>query len=214
MGLQAVAAIFTGYFLGSIPFSYIIARMVKHIDIREKGSGNVGTLAVWRYVNPFFGVIALAADMGKGALAIYAAQRLGLDAIWICTAGFASVAGHNWPVLLGFRGGKGAATIMGVLLAFMPVQTVIGICIAVLIIIPTSNVRLGMIGLAFIPLVAWFFDKPLEYIYYPLALVLFLAVYIIAGLKKEIIRTGHKTGLIIDSKYHFWQTKKSGRDEL
>jgi acyl phosphate:glycerol-3-phosphate acyltransferase len=208
MVLQAASAIFIGYFLGSIPFCYIIARLVKHIDLREKGSGNVGTLAVWRYVNPFYGVIALAADMGKGALAIYAAQRLGLDAIWICVAGFAAVAGHNWPVLLGFRGGKGAATIMGVLLAFMPVQTVIGICIAVLIIIPTSNVRLGMVGLAFIPLAAWFFDKPPEYIYYPLALVLFLAVYTIAGLKKEIVRTGQKAGLIVDRKYHFWQTKK------
>jgi acyl phosphate:glycerol-3-phosphate acyltransferase len=208
MFLPVAAAILIGYFLGSIPFSYIIARLVKHIDIREKGSGNVGTLAVWRYVNPFFGVIALAADMGKGALAVFAAQRLGLDTIWICAAGFAAVAGHNWPVLLGFRGGKGAATIMGVLLAFMPVPTLIGISIAVLIIIPTSNVRLGMVGLAFIPLTAWYFGKPAEYIFYPLALVLFLAIYTIAGLKKEMARTGHKTGLIIDRKYNFWQTKK------
>jgi acyl phosphate:glycerol-3-phosphate acyltransferase len=208
MFLPIAAAILIGYFLGSIPFSYIIARLVKHIDIREKGSGNVGTLAVWRYVNPFFGVIALAADMGKGALAVFAAQRLGLDTIWMCAAGFAAVAGHNWPVLLGFRGGKGAATIMGVLLAFMPVQTLIGISIAVLIIIPTSNVRLGMVGLAFIPLAAWYFGKPAEYIYYPLALVLFLAIYTVAGLKKEMARTGHKPGLIIDRKYNFWQTKK------
>jgi acyl phosphate:glycerol-3-phosphate acyltransferase len=213
MILQTAAAILIGYLLGSIPFSYIIPRLVKHIDIREKGSGNVGTLAVWRYVNPFFGVIALAADMGKGALAIFAAQWLGLDTIWICVTGFAAVAGHNWPVLLNFRGGKGAATIMGVLLAFMPVQAVIGICIAVLIIIPTSNVRLGMVGLAFIPLVAWFQDKPLAYIYYPLALVLFLAVYTIAGLKKEMARSGQRNGLIMDRKYHFWQTKKPGHDE-
>jgi acyl phosphate:glycerol-3-phosphate acyltransferase len=208
MFLPIAAAILIGYFLGSIPFSYIIARLVKHIDIREKGSGNVGTLAVWRYVNPFFGIIALAADMGKGALAIIAAQRLGVGTIWICAAGFAAVAGHNWPFLLGFRGGKGAATIMGVLLAFMPVQTLIGISIAVLIIIPTSNVRLGMVGLAFIPLAAWYFGKPAEYIYYPLALVLFLAIYTVAGLKKEMAKTGHKTGLIIDRKYNFWQTKK------
>jgi acyl phosphate:glycerol-3-phosphate acyltransferase len=208
MVFTIAVVIFIGYFLGSIPFSYIIARLVKHIDIREKGSGNVGTLAVWRYVNPFFGVIALAADMGKGALAVFTAQWLGVDTIWVCTAGFAAVAGHNWPVLLGFRGGKGAATIMGVLLAFMPIQTIIGIAIAVLVIIPTSNVRLGMVGLAFIPLVAWFFGKPAEYIYYPLALILFLAIYTIAGLKKEMVKTGQRSGLIIDRKYHFWQTKK------
>ena len=62
MVLHTAAAIFIGYFLGSIPFSNIIPRLVKHIDLREKGSGNVGTLAVWRYVYHFFGMIALAAS--------------------------------------------------------------------------------------------------------------------------------------------------------
>jgi glycerol-3-phosphate acyltransferase PlsY len=213
MGLQIAAAIVTGYLLGSIPFSYIIPRYVKHFDIREKGSGNVGPLAVWRYVSPWWGIIALAADMGKGALAVFVAQWLGLEPIWVCTAGLAAVAGHNWPVLLKGRGGKGAATIMGILLAFMPVQTLIGILIAVLVIIPTSNVRLGMVGLAFIPLIAWLFDRPPIYIYYPLALILFLAVYTIAGLKKDMARAGQKGGLIVDKNYNFWQTKKSGRDK-
>jgi len=210
MVYNIVAALVIGYLLGSIPFAYIIARLKKGIDIRQKGSGNIGALAVWREVNPGFGIISLASDVGKGVLTVYVARWLGLDLPWICVAGFAAVAGHNWPVFLNFRGGKGAATIMGVLLAFMPVQFAIGLGIAILVIIPTSNIRLGMIGLACIPLIAWLFDKPSAYIYYPLGLILFLAAYTLIGLKGEIARAGEKKSLIVDKKYNFWQTKKNG----
>ena len=210
MAFNIAAAIVIGYLLGSIPFAYIITRLKKGIDIRQKGSGNVGALAAWREVGPGFGIIALASDVGKGVLAVYVARWLGLDLLWICVAGFAAVAGHNWPVFLKFRGGKGAATIMGVLLAFMPVQFAIGLGIAILVVIPTSNIRLGMIGLACIPLIAWLFHRPSEYIFYPLALILFLVVYTLIGLKGEMARAGEKKVLIVDKGYNFWQTKKNG----
>ena len=213
MVVNIIAAIIIGYLLGAIPFAYIIGRFKKGIDVRQKGSGNVGALAVWREVGPVFGIIALAADVGKGVLAVYAARWLGLDIEldigWICAAGFAAVAGHNWSVFLKFGGGKGAATIMGVLLALMPIQFANGLGIAILIVIPTSNIRLGMIGLACIPLMAWLFDKPPAYIYYPLFLILFLGAYTLIGLRKEIARGGEKKGLIIDKKYNFWQTRKN-----
>jgi glycerol-3-phosphate acyltransferase PlsY len=205
---KIAGAIIIGYLLGSIPFSYLIPRLTKQVDVREKGSGNVGPLAAWRETNPFFGVMTLALDMGKGALAIYVAKWLGLATAWICVTGFAAVAGHDWPVFLKFRGGKGASVIMGVLLAFEPVPTIIGIGIAVIILIPTSNVRLGIIGLALIPLIAWLFHKPLEQIYYPLGLIVFLIAYTLIGLKGEMARTEQREGLIIDKKYNFWQTKK------
>jgi glycerol-3-phosphate acyltransferase PlsY len=210
MVIRIMAAIIIGYLLGSIPFAYIIARLKKGTDIRQKGSRNVGALAVWREVGPPFGIIALASDVGKGVLAIYAGRWLGLDLPWICAAGFAAVAGHNWPVFLNFRGGKGAATIMGVLLAFMPVQFAIGLGIAILVIIPTSNIRLGIIGLACIPLIAWLFHRDSIYIFYPLFLILFLAVYTLLGLKQELARAGEKKNLIVDKNYNFWQTKKNG----
>jgi glycerol-3-phosphate acyltransferase PlsY len=207
--IKIIAAIIIGYLVGAIPFAYIIARTRKGIDIRDKGSRNVGALAAWREVGPGFGIIALLADVGKGVLTVYTARWLGLDIIWICAAGFAAVVGHNWSVFLKFHGGKGASSIMGVLLALMPVQFAIGLGIAVLIIIPTSNIRLGMIGLACIPLIAWLFHKPAEYIYYPLFLILFLAVYTLLGLKAELARGGERRGLIVDKKYNFWQTKKN-----
>jgi glycerol-3-phosphate acyltransferase PlsY len=205
-----IAAIIIGYLLGAIPFAYIITSLRKGVDIREKGSHNVGALAVWREVGPGFGIIAMACDVGKGVLAVYVARWLGLDIIGVCGAGFAAVVGHDWPVFLKFQGGKGASTIMGVMLALMPIQFAIGLGIAVLIIIPTSNIRLGMIGLACIPLIAWLFDKPPEYYYYALFLILFLAVYTLLGLKAELARGGEKKGLIMDRKYNFWQTRKNG----
>jgi glycerol-3-phosphate acyltransferase PlsY len=206
--IPVIAAVIIGYLLGAIPFSYIIARYLRHIDIRQRGSGNVGALAVWREAGPLFGILALCADVGKGVLAIYVARWLDLEVVWVCVAGFAAVAGHNWPVFLKFRGGKGASTIMGVLLAFMPLQFVIGLGIAVLVFMPTSNIRLGIIGLACIPLIAWLFHKPPEYIYYPLALVLFLIIVTLAGLKGEMARAAEKKNLIVDKDYNFWQTKK------
>jgi glycerol-3-phosphate acyltransferase PlsY len=206
--LQTIAAIIIGYLLGSISFAYIITRLRSGTDIRGKGSGNAGALAVWREVGPAYGVIALLADVGKGVLAVYAARWLGLDAVRMSAAGFAAVLGHNWPVFLGFRGGKGAATIMGVLLAMMPLQFAIGLVIAIVVVIPTSNIRLGMVGLAFIPLIAWLFHKDPIYIYYPLFLILFLAGYTLIGLKGEMTRAGEKKNLIVDKKYNFWQTKK------
>ena len=210
MVLNIAAAIVIGYLLGSIPFAYIMARHKDGIDIRDVGSGNVGALAVFREVGPAFGILVLIGDAGKGALSVLIAQWLGLDLIWVCVAGFAAVAGHNWPVFLKFKGGKGAATIMGVLLAFMPVQFAIGLGIAIVVVMITSNIRLGMIGLAFIPLIVWLFDKEATIpIFFSLGLFLFLVIRTLVGLKGELARAGEKKGLIFDRDYHFWQTKKA-----
>lgn len=208
MVLNIIAAI-VGYLLGSIPFAYITARLRKGIDIKQVGSGNVGALNVYREIGPIFGMSVLAADVVKGALAVLIARWLGLSDIWLCVAGLAAVVGHNWPVFLGFRGGRGAATVMGVLIPLVPIQFVIGFGIAAIVIIITSNIRLGMIGLAFIPLIAWLFDKDLIFVFFSLVLFLFLVIRTLVGLKGELAKAGEKKGLIFDRDYHFWQTKKN-----
>ncbi|OGO18625.1 MAG: hypothetical protein A2Z15_02290 [Chloroflexi bacterium RBG_16_50_11] len=210
MSVQIIIAIAIGYLLGSIPSAYIIARLKLGIDIRERGGGNVGTMQVWREVGPPYAIITLLGDMAKGALAVYIARWLGLELIWTGAAGFAAVVGHNWPAFLGFRGGKGAATIMGVLLAFMPAQFAIGLAVAALILIFTGNVRLGMIGLALIPLIAWLFDKEAIYIYYPIFLILFLIAYLLTGLRADVARAkkeGRKWRLV-ERDFNFLRGKK------
>ena len=211
MTFQIIAAIIIGYILGAIPFAYIIARLKKGVDIRDIGGGNVGALNTYRQIGPVYGLGVLAADIGKGALAVLIAGWLGLSLPWVSAAGFAAILGHNWPVFLKFKGGKGAATVIGVLLAFMPIPLLIAGGTVIALIAITSNVRLALFSLVLTPLFAWLLDRDLDmiYIYYPLAILLFIGIYTLIGLKGELAKAGTRQNLIIDRDYSPWQTKKS-----
>lgn len=108
--------VIASYLIGSIPASYLVARYWKGIDIRQYGSGNVGTTNVWRNAGPVAGIIALAGDLGKGVLAVILARHFG-DPLLVALSGMAALAGHSWPVFLGFKGGKLVATGVGVIAA-------------------------------------------------------------------------------------------------
>jgi acyl phosphate:glycerol-3-phosphate acyltransferase len=109
------------YLLGSIPFGYLLVRIFRKQDIRATGSGNIGATNVARSGAKGLGLATLALDLGKAWLAVFLAQRLsaGLpDAYDISVAaGVAAILGHVFPVWLGFRGGKGVASGLGVFLA-------------------------------------------------------------------------------------------------
>ncbi|HAD87343.1 MAG TPA: acyl-phosphate glycerol 3-phosphate acyltransferase [Rhodospirillaceae bacterium] len=111
----ALAAV-GGYVLGSIPFGLVFTRLAGLGDIRQMGSGNIGATNVLRTGHKGLALATLVCDSGKGAAAALAAAYLwGPEAGM--AAGFAAVFGHNFPVWLGFKGGKGVATTLGVLLA-------------------------------------------------------------------------------------------------
>jgi glycerol-3-phosphate acyltransferase PlsY len=105
-----------GYLLGSIPTAYIVGRVLKGADIRQIGDGNMGAANTFRQLGPKAGITVGIIDAGKGALAILIAQAAGLSLVAVLITGTAAVIGHNWPVFLGFRGGRGEATTIGVLL--------------------------------------------------------------------------------------------------
>jgi len=210
MDFSIVAAIVIGYILGSIPFAYITARLKKGVDIREVGGGNVGALNTYREIGPVYGLSVLAADIIKGALAVLIAKWLGLSLAWICVAGFAAIIGHNWPVFLKFKGGKGAATVLGVLVALTPVELLVSCGIVLLLIAITRNVRLALSALVLVPILQWVFDKDFTYIACALGLLLFIGLRTLIGLKGELARAGGKKNLIIDREYTPWQTRKSG----
>jgi glycerol-3-phosphate acyltransferase PlsY len=211
MALQIIAAVIIGYILGAIPFAYIIARLKRGVDIREIGGGNVGALNAYRQIGPVYGLGVLAADIAKGAMAVLIASWLDLSLAWVGVAGFAAILGHNWPVFLRFKGGKGAATVIGVLLAFMPIPLLIAGGIVIALIAITSNVRLALFALVLTPLFAWLLDRDLNmiYVYYPLAILLFIGIYTLIGLKTELTKAGTRKNLFIDRDYSPWQTKKS-----
>jgi len=109
------AVTFGGYLIGSIPFGLILARIGGHGDIRRIGSGNIGATNVLRTGDKRLAALTLILDMGKGAAAVLIAGRWGIDAAVLAAAG--AVIGHLFPVWLNFKGGKGVATALGVLLA-------------------------------------------------------------------------------------------------
>jgi glycerol-3-phosphate acyltransferase PlsY len=206
--IKIALAIIIGYLLGSVPFAYIIGRLKKGVDIRNVGGGNVGALNTYREVGPVYGLGVLTADILKGALSVWVATWLGLDLEWICVAGFAAVVGHNWPVFIRFRGGMGAATVIGVLAALTPVPLLISAGIVLLLIGITRNVRLSLCALVLVPVFHWIFDNDFTYIACALGLLLFICLRLLFNLKKELSKTGGKKNLIIDREYTAWQTKK------
>ena len=204
-----IIAIALGYLLGSIPMAYIVGHLKKGGDIRQMGGGNMGALNTIREVGPAVGLAVLFADIAKGLLAVLIAHWFGLSLIWVFVVGFAAVIGHNWPIFLKFKGGKGGATTMGVLLALVPREFGIIFAIIVLIVVVTSNARLGMvIGFAFLPLIVWQFGGSGNLIIYSLVLPLFVGIRSLAEMKRAVAESGSRKGLIFDREYHFWQVRK------
>lgn len=137
--LNAISA----YALGSVPTAYLIARLVRGIDIRSVGSGNVGALNTFHQVGPAAAIAVLAADTLKGSAAILISMAMS-DSPWVCVYGaLGVVAGHNWPMFLRFRGGKGAATALGVSLAVQPWLTFLALAVALLVALRTRNMVLA-----------------------------------------------------------------------
>ena len=108
-----------GYFLGSIPTAYIAGRLLKGVDIRRVGDENVGAANAFHQLGAKVGIAVFFVDAGKGALAILIAQTANIPQAAVLFTGVAAVAGHNWPVFIGFRGGRGESTTIGVLLALI-----------------------------------------------------------------------------------------------
>ena len=143
MNLAVVLAL--AYLLGSIPFSFLVARFFGVPDVREVGSGNVGATNVMRSAGKPAGILAFALDASKGAIAALAAQRLASGPILPPLAAAAAVLGHMFPVWLGFRGGKGVATGAGAFLPLAPLATAVAISAFVLTALATRYVSLGSV---------------------------------------------------------------------
>ncbi|MCL6638618.1 MAG: glycerol-3-phosphate 1-O-acyltransferase PlsY [Firmicutes bacterium] len=149
--MNGFLVIIVSYLIGSIPFSYLVARFWKGVDIRRLGSGNVGTTNVWRNAGPAAGITALAGDLGKGIAAVLLAKQYG-GATIVALSAVAALAGHSWPVFLGFRGGKLVATGVGVIAAISLPVGAIAAAIWLLVVGITRYVSVGsIVAVAAIP---------------------------------------------------------------
>ena len=211
MAGSIVLAIVIGYLLGSIPCAYIAGRLVKRADIRQLGGGNMGAVNVMREIGTVAGFAVLFADMAKGLLAVLIAQWLGLPLLFVFVVGFAAVVGHSWPVWLRFKGGQGAATTLGVLLALAPGEFAISFAVMVLVVFLTSNFRLAIgVGFVLLPLIIWLFGGEGRIIAYSIALPLFCGLRSIPTLKTSLAGVSSKKDLIVDRQYKPWQRRKKG----
>lgn len=173
-----VLIIISCYLLGSIPFGYIIGKLFKKVDIREFGSGNIGTSNAFRTLGPFLASLVLISDIGKGIFSIYLVRYFNIDNLLILTiAGFVVICGHDWSLFLGFKGGKGIATTFGVVFALNPTIAILAITIWLIVLIITKYTSLSSI-LAMISILVFtiLFKQPYEYIVFS-AIILILSIF-------------------------------------
>jgi glycerol-3-phosphate acyltransferase PlsY len=110
-----------GYLLGSVPTGLLLAKLFSKVDPRKTGSGNIGATNIFRTAGKGLGILTLVGDVLKGMIPIGIAIQLSISDIWLAAVGLSTFLGHIFPIFLGFRGGKGVATALGVYLVISPI---------------------------------------------------------------------------------------------
>jgi glycerol-3-phosphate acyltransferase PlsY len=177
------------YLLGSIPFGFFVAK-IWNIDIRRTGSGNIGATNVYRTLGPVPGTIVLALDFLKGVLAVYAGYWIGGDPLVVLLLGVAAIFGHMFSIFLGFKGGKGAATGLGVLAVIAPEIFLIAAVLAAAIIALTRYVSIASIITPFVvAILMYVFHKPLPYAAAAFVVAVFVFFRHVPNLKRLLAGT-------------------------
>lgn len=177
MDLYQILLIIAAYFIGSIPFAYIIVKLVKKIDIRTVGSGNAGATNAARVLGKWGFISVFLLDAFKGFLPVFISlQNYGQTMITLIVAAVV-VLGHTYTVFLGFKGGKGVATGAGVFLALAPVEIGVGLVVFLVVFLATKMVSAGSILASITLLIAvcvlsnWFALKVLT------AIIVFFVIF-------------------------------------
>ena len=176
MFIKSLLLVIAGYLLGSIPPSYLAGRWLKGIDLRRYGSGTVSGTGVYYHVSKPAIVVVGLFDLAKAALPTWLALRWRLGLGVALTAGVAAMIGHNWPLYLDFRGGRGHSTVLGMmlvvfpwgfpwLLAFMALGRLLG-----------YTASLSLLGIASLPVLTWLTKQPAELTWAGLAILIITVI--------------------------------------
>jgi acyl phosphate:glycerol-3-phosphate acyltransferase len=173
--LVLLTALAIGYALGSIPFGLLLTRLAGTQDIRAIGSGNIGATNVLRTGRKGLAAATLLCDMLKGTGAVLIAQQFFGKEAAIC-AGFGAFAGHLFPVWLGFKGGKGVATYIGILIAFAwPVALAYGAIWLVIAYLTRYSSLSALVATATTPVILWWFgDTPVAGLFLLLSILVYI----------------------------------------
>ena len=206
-----VALIALAYLIGSIPFSFLVVRIVAGKDVREHGSGNVGATNVARTAGRIPGIVALLLDIAKGYLAVKVAQWLvtrpewpfaaGPEPwqsreMWVALAGLIAVLAHMYPVWIRFRGGKGVATAAGVFLALDPLVLGAAMLVFAIVVLASRYVSLAsIVTAAAIPLLFRFLvDAPFWHVVFSIAIALAVIVKHRSNIARLVAGSERKMG--------------------
>jgi glycerol-3-phosphate acyltransferase PlsY len=178
--MNTILALVLGYLLGNISASFIVGKITKNIDIRKFGSGNAGATNTLRVLGLKAGLLVFFVDLLKGVAAVLIGSLIAGEAGGFA-AGAASVAGHIWPVFLGFKGGKGVATSFGILLVLFPAIALIMFVVFTSLVTITRYMSLGSITSAvLLPILLLLFGYDWQYFFFGLVLAS-LVVYLHKG---------------------------------
>jgi glycerol-3-phosphate acyltransferase PlsY len=160
-------SLISSYLIGSIPFTQIVAKVVKGIDLRKVGSRNVGGRNLSRQLGLLWGIIGGALDVAKGAAAMWLAEAIGVPYPIRLLNGLAAVAGHNWPFWLGFHGGKGLLAALGAISFVVFPVGVISFTLGILVLVATRNIfYTSMVAFATMVVTAVLIGSPPEILYF------------------------------------------------
>ena len=163
--LHFVLGFVLGHLCGSIPSGLWIVQALHGIDIRNYGSKNIGTTNVFRTVGPKTAVMVLIADAFKGILAVWLVSAYFHNPVLDVVTALGALLGHNYSVFLGFKGGKGVATALGLLVFLMPKAAPCSFGVWLVLVLATRYVSLGSIVAAIVtPFLAWYMEYPLAYV--------------------------------------------------
>src|SRR4030043_295592 len=147
-----------GYLLGSVPTGLLLTKLFSKIDPRKMGSKSIGATNIFRTAGKGLGILTLVGDLLKGTVPVFIAIQWGESDLWIAIAGLTAILGHVFPIFLGFKGGKGVATALGIYLVISPVAVVIEFLLFSVLVWKWRFISLGSICCATtIPILIAFF---------------------------------------------------------
>lgn len=202
-----VLSLIISYLIGSIPTSFLFGKFTKKIDIREFGSGNVGATNAYRTLGKIPGVMVLIIDILKGYVVagiladlFYKIPFIEIDFNWLrVLMGLAAICGHIWTIFLKFKGGKGIATGIGVLLAISPALFIAGVVIWFAAFMPFKYISFAsVITIILLPFIAIVLNKPLPIIMLTITTCIIGTYKHMSNIKRLFRGEEHKFGEKID----------------
>lgn len=191
--MESFLFLILSYFCGAIPFSYIITKKFKNIDIRQCGSKNPGATNVFRSVSKPLGVLTFILDCLKGFVMVSFAYYVNSSLFFVLTVALVTLLGHIFTIFLNFKGGKGVAVGCGIFLALNPLATIVCFCVFIIVVAISKYVSMGTIVAAVtLPFSLFLFGAEKELIIFSSVIVLIVLIRHISNIRRIIAGTENK----------------------